>query len=410
MNDTDSLLKQHTAGPQSLGFDYQFYYFMFLALELKLGQKIGFEVKDDIHIDMPSGTSVLLQTKHSVVTNSDGSIQNLTDLDSDLWKTLSNWTDFIKTDANNDNFLNTHSFLLVSNKNNKNNSFIKALSKFKSDNEFDEFWNEILSLEGTTEDPTIKKYIKNVKSLGKRKLKTFASKLTIETGVDSIIQKIKNRILETVRQDKLIEPIFESLSSNLHVSKYTDIKDRKNFEISCDDFNKRFGKCFQPAFETKPLPPRNIPVLLPGNLEEQPFIKQLLDIGEVTSGSTDIRDYTTLMLKFLNDFEYWSDENFLLPTEIENFKQDSLQRWKNGFKAKYRTIQNKISNGDKLEDLEDEIRSLGIELIDFIREQNLNIAGYPPLGVPSSNGHYYALSNNMEIGWHMDWENKYKKQ
>ncbi len=402
--------EQHTAGPQSIGFDYQFYYFMFLALELKLGQKIGFEVKDDIHIDMPDGTSVLLQTKHSVVTNADGSIQNLTDLDSDLWKTLSNWADIIKTDGTNGNFLKTHSFILVTNKNNQNNSLIKALSRFKSDNDFDKLWNEIIDLGEKTQDGTVKKYIKNVMSLGKKRLKTFASKLIIETGADSIIQKIKNRIFENARQDKLIDPIFESLSSNLQVAKYTDIKNRKKFEITCDDFNKKFGKCFQPAFESKPLPPRNIPVLLPDNLEEQPFIKQLLDIGEVTAGSTDIRDYTTQMLKFLNDFNYWSDESFLLPTEIESFKQDSLQRWKNGFKARYRTIQNKVSAGESLNNLEEEIRNLGLELINFIREQNLAIAGYPPLGIPSSNGHYYALSNNLEIGWHFDWENKYNKQ
>lgn len=135
-----------------------------------------------------------------------------------------------------------------------------------------------------------------------------------------------------------------------------------------------------------------------------------MDIGEVTAGSTDIRDYTTQMLKFLNDFNYWSDESFLLPTEIENFKKDSLQRWKNGFKARYRIIQNKVSAGEPLDNLEEEIRNLGLELINFIREQNLAIAGYPPLGIPLSNGHYYALSNNLEIGWHFDWENKYNKQ
>lgn len=410
MNDVTSLLEQHTAGPQSIGFDYQFYYFMFLALELKLGQKIGFEVKDDIHIDMPDGKCRLLQAKHSVTTNVDGSIQNLTDLDSDLWKTLSNWTDSINTDGNNGNFLETHSFILVTNKNNRNNSFIKALSQFNSDNNFDKLWNEIIDLEGKTQDATIKQYIKNVKSLGKRKLKMFASKLIIETGEDSIIQKIKDRILENVRQGKLVDPIFESLSSNLHVAKYTDIKDRKKFEITQDDFNKKFGKCFQVAFDSKPLPSRNLPVLLPDNLEDQTFVKQLLDIGEVTSGSTDIREYTTQMLKFLNDFNFWSDENFLLPTEIEDFKQDSLQRWKNGFKARYRTMQNKISAGESLDKFEEEIKNLGVELINFIREQNLAIAGYPPLGIPSSNGHYYALSNNLEIGWHFDWQNKYNKQ
>ena len=409
MDDVTVKQEQHTAGPQSIGFDYQFYYFMFLALKLKLGQVIGFEVKDDIHIDMPDGTSILLQTKHSVITNADGQIQNLTDLDLDLWKTLSNWAEFIKAEGNNGDFLGRHSFILVTNKNNQNNSFIKAITLFKLDNDFDKLWNEISSLEGKTQDATVKSCIKTIKSIGKKKLKSFVLKLLIETGADSIIQKIKDRILEHARQVKLVDPIFESLSSNLHVAKYTDIKDRKKFEISFDDFNKKFGKCFQPAFESKPLPPRNIPVLLPNNLEEQPFIKQLLDIGEVMSGSTDIRDYTTQMLKFLNDFNYWSNESFLLPTEIENFKEDSIQRWKNGFKARYRAIQNKVNGGESIKNLEDEIRNMGIELINFIREQNLNIAGYPPLGIPSSNGHYYALSNNLEIGWHLDWENKYKR-
>lgn len=409
MNEVASKLEQHTAGPQSIGFDYQFYYFMFLSLELKLGHKIGFEVKDDVHIDKDDGTTVLLQTKHSIVVNSDGTIQNLTVLDSDLWKTLSNWTDFIKADGGSGDFLATHSFILVTNKNNNNNEFIKSIDLFKSGNDFDRLWNELIALEGKTLDTTIKGYIKNVKSLGKKRSKAFVYKLTIETGIDSIIQRIKNRIFENVRQDILIDPIFESLSSNLQVAKYTDIKDRKKFEITFDDFNKKFGKCFKVAFETKPLPPRNLPVLLPDNLEEQTFVKQLLDIGEVTTGSTDIRDYTTQMLKFLNDFSYWSDESLLLPTEVENFKQDSIQRWKNGFKARYRVIQNKINSGQLIDSLEDEIKGLGIELINFIREQNLAIEGHSALGIPSSNGHYYALSENLEIGWHFDWENKYKK-
>ncbi|HSC54466.1 MAG TPA: hypothetical protein VLC98_12625 [Phnomibacter sp.] len=410
MSELTSTIEQHTAGPQAIGFDYQFYYFMFLALELKLGQKIGFEVKDDVHIDKEDGTAVLLQTKHSVVVNSTGKTQNLSSLDADLWKTLSTWVGFIKADRDSGKFLTSHSFILVTNKNNNKNPFIKSIELLKSDNDVDKLWNELVALEAKTEDATIKMYIKNVKSIGKRKLKLFASKLTIETGVDLIIQKIKNRILETVKQHKLVDPIFESLSSNLQVAKYTAIRERKKFEITCDEFNKKFGKCFQVAFETKPLPSRNLPILLPDNLEEQLFVKQLIDIGEVISGSTDIRDYTTQMLKFLNDFTYWSAENYLLPIEVENFMQDSLLRWKNEFKAKYRAIQDKVTAGESVNSLESDIKSLGIELVDFIRGQNLTIAGHSPLGIPSSNGHYYAMSDNLKIGWHFDWKNKYNKR
>ena len=58
---------------------------MFLALELRNGQKIGFEIKDDVHIDREDGTTIWYQAKHTI-----GTLQNLTTLDTDLWKTLSN--------------------------------------------------------------------------------------------------------------------------------------------------------------------------------------------------------------------------------------------------------------------------------------------------------------------------------
>lgn len=39
----------------------------------------------------------------------------------------------------------------------------------------------------------------------------FLTKLTIETNVDGIILRVKNRILDKCLQDKFVEPIFEKL-------------------------------------------------------------------------------------------------------------------------------------------------------------------------------------------------------
>ena len=72
---------------------------------------------------------------------------------------------------------------------------------------------------------------------------------------------MKNKILERCLQDKFVEPIFEKLSSNFQEAKYTDIKDRKKFEISFNDFKNKFGKCFQIAFQEKSLPKREMPIL-----------------------------------------------------------------------------------------------------------------------------------------------------
>ena len=410
MGETKSILAQHTAGPQTAGYDYQFYYFMFLALGLKHGQKIGFEVKDDVHIDKEDGTTILYQTKHTVVKNGAGIFQSLTTLDTDLWKTLSNWVDFINAERKSD-FLNKHSFILVTNKSESNNDFIDTLSLFILDNDIDKVLAKINELENKTQDETLKKYIKKIAQLNKGKLRLFLQKLTIETDEDKIIEKIKKKLLEKFYLAKLVEPIFESLSSNLHSAKYLDIKDRLQFEVSCEDFSKRFARCFKVATELKPLPKREFPVLLPDNLESQTFIKQLLDIEEIQTGSSYIRVYTTQMLKYLNHFTYWSEEeNFVLLTDMEEFKNNSIQIWTNEFKAKYRHIERQISSGSSISDLEDEIKNLGVALVDYIRKQDLSIPGFPALGIEFSNGHYYALSDELEIGWHFDWGNKFKKQ
>ena len=135
-----SIEKEHTAAPQGAGYDYQFYYFMYLVVDFRFGQKIGYEVKDDVHIDHKDGTTILFQTKHTVVKNATGEMQSLTSLDVDLWKTLHNWANFIKDKGKlYSEFLNKNSFILVTNKSDNNNKLINSLSVFKQDNDLDKF-------------------------------------------------------------------------------------------------------------------------------------------------------------------------------------------------------------------------------------------------------------------------------
>jgi hypothetical protein len=401
MNELSKLQEQHTAGAQDLGYVYQFYYFVLLALELRQGQKIGFEVKDDIHIDREDET-ILFQTKHTIYEN-----QNLTILDIDLWKTLSNWVEFIK--KGDKNFLEKHSFILVTNKNDGNNEFIDTLSSFKVNQDIDTVLSKLKELKDRTKDETIKKYINNVISLGKQKIKQFIPKLSIEI-VDDIIVKIKNKIIENTYQSDLVDVIFDSLYSNIQQAKYFDTRNNKKFEITCEDFARRFGRCFRVAFENKPLPPRNHPVLLPENLEDQIFIKQLLDIGEIDNDSPRILEYTTQMLMALNSFSYWLKNGYVLPEEMDGFAKNNILMWNNKFIEKYRQIDSQIKKGVPICDLEEDIKTLGIELVDFIRQKDLSILNYPALGLEISNGHFYALSDDLKIGWHYDWKNKYKKQ
>ncbi len=406
MDDITKIQEQHTAGPQAAGFDYQFYYFIFLALELKHGQKIGFEVKDDVHIEKEDGGIILFQAKHTTLKKINNSAANLTSLDIDLWKTLNNWSEMIKIDST---ILSNYFFCLITNKSDGNNRFKEILTLYKAEGSIDSLLRVIEDLRDKTENPELKKYIKNVLSIRKKEAKQFYSKLTIETDTDNIIQKIKDKIYQNIRNRDLVDPVFESLLSNMQEAKYVDIKDRKKFEISFSEFNSRFGKCFRIAFKDKPLPKRQFPIKLPEKLDEQTFIKQLIDIGEIDSNSNKIIDYTTQMLQVVNNLSYWVENNFILPTEMDEFKRDSIIKWENEFRAKYRQIEKRISQGTPIEDLDAEIKTLGLELVDAMRRESLTVAG-DNLGTALSNGHYYNLSDKPEIGWHFDWTKKYKAE
>jgi hypothetical protein len=404
MSEVTQIQEQHTAGPQAIGFDYQFLYFMSLALELKTGEKVGFEVRDDIYIERANGKTTLFQSKHTVLTNADGIPINLTTLDIDLWKTLSNWVDMIKADTS---ILTNNCFCLVTNKGEGNNQFIEALNLFKADDNLDSVIEKTKELRDKTENRELKAYIKNVLSLGKKQTKSFLSNLSIETDIDDIIGKIKTKIFERTSDNSIVDTIFDSLFSNMSIAKYLDIKYRKQFEISFQDFCNKFGKCFKIAWEKKPLPKRNFTINLPDNLEDQTFIKQLLDIGEIAKNSPKVIDYTTHMLQVRNHLSDWTAHNLVLPTEMEEFQRESILKWNNEFRSKYRQIERQINSGIAIESLETEIQNLAVELVDFMRREDLYVAD-DTLGIELSNGHYYSLSDKPEIGWHFDWEKRYK--
>lgn len=399
MSKADIIQEQFTAASSSIGFDYQFLYFMCLVIELKTGEKVGFEVKDDVHIEKADNSITLFQCKHSINETS-----NLTSLDIDLWKTISNWVEMVNAD---ETILTNHTFCLVTNKGEGNNKFIDALNTYKSYEDINKLIETVKELRDKTTNEYVKGYIKNVLKLGKKNSKTFFSKLTIETKIDDLLEKIKLKIREDIKNQDLVDAVFNDLFSNLSISKYLDIKERKDFVISFSDFEKRFGKCYRVAFKDKPLPKRNFQITLPENLETQTFIKQLIDIGDIDSGSNKIYDYTAQMLQAMNQLSYWADNDFLLPTEMDEFERNAIFLWDREFGARYRNIERKIKSGTTTSELEDEIKAIAIDLVDTMRRENLPVTG-ELFGVELSNGHYYSMSDKPQIGWHFEWEKKYK--
>lgn len=399
---------EHTAGPQLIGFDYQFYYFMYLILDLNSGEKIGFEVLDDIHIELANGSIELLQTKHTIQKTAKEEIVNLAERDSDLWKTISNWILFIKDSTDKDEYLNKTVFKLVTNKSISNTFFENIIKHQKKEIKINEFSEYIKNLHDNTDSSGIKSQIASLKKLDNKTKSKFINQIQIISEPKNIVTLIKKRIHKLIVKEERVDDVYNSLLSNMQLDKFLTIIDRKKFKISFEDYSTRYGTCFDYAYEKTVLPKRELNLIFPKDLKSQTFIKQLIDIGETfENDSDDILRYTTAMLKTFNSLNDWKENGEILSTQIIAFDEEAIFIWNRIFKDRYRDYKSKINNGEILHD-EILIKQIAIECISEVRKEKLKLKN-DELNEELSNGQFYILSNEPKIGWHFDWEKKYKR-
>lgn len=393
-----------SASDTSIGFDYQFYYFMYLVLGLRHNEKIGIEIKDDIHVELQDGNLILIQTKHTIQTKKDSTTINLTERDKDLWKTISNWVKIISENNDSNSFIQKTKFQLVSNKSIFKNPFIINVQKLtNNDISIKEFKEYLDSLTSDSTEIVINGYINTLKSLSNDLLLKFIKNIDFKLNEDNIIDRIKERIIERYIEPKRVDDVFNNLFSELKTEEYLSIKDGTKCVLTFDDFVLKFRKCFKIGMSNT-LPLRTFEVAIPSKIENQNFILQLIDIGDIGSNDKDeMIGFTIEMLQLINNIKKWEEDGDIVNYEIENFNRQSVLAWKNSFREKFRQIKAKLNNGEKVD--ESEIKYKAVECLDEMRKQILKI-DETFLSIELSNGQFYYLTNNQQIGWHYDWESR----
>lgn len=401
--------KETSAADTSIGFEYQFYYFFYLLLDLRHGEEIGIEVKDDVHVELATGKQILIQTKHTLQKNASGNSINLTERDGDLWKTIANWSKVINEQIDFKKFIDDTEFQLATNKQSIKNPFILQLLKLQNgDIKVRELKDYLKILSSTTKDSDIKGYIDVFRNLTSDKLNAFANHITFELNHDDLIQRIKQRLLEKIHIPQRVDDVYRALHSELRDTNYLNVKKGTKNVISFEAFNKKFGKCFKVAISTK-LPLRDLPYILPDQPEQQLFIKQLIDIGDIAlSDKEEIIAYTTQMLQLLNNLKDWEENGDFLSSDREKFNNATSFIHKSSFKSTYRKIKAKLEQGLSSSDIDDEIKESALSLLDDMRKQILQF-DETLLTLELSHGHFYLLTEEKAIGWHLDWEKRYEQ-
>ncbi|MGF2614604.1 DUF4297 domain-containing protein [Rossellomorea vietnamensis] len=398
------------ADKTSVGFEYQHYYFLYRLLTLKRDESIGYEVKDDVHIENTDGTIELIQVKHTLKVNVEGKAINLTELDLDLWKTLSNWVTLIGEKKEPKGYLSKSSFVIATNKNDSTrNLFLTNIKKFADKKmSFDELYIYLEKLINKTSNDKLKEKIRNVIKFDKSLLADFFRKLKFNLAIEDIIERIKNEIKDHFISEERVNDVLICIEGNTRLWKYDVVKKNNKIFISKDEVNKKLKGCFENYRKTT-LPQRDIDTFIDdvNELKDLPFIQELIEINDISIDDySEMVNYNNQMLKLINNMNQWLVDGDLTEIDQKKFIEDSLTRWHRVHKRKHRKTRN-IDRNNITPQQEQALIDAALECLDDVREIDLQI-DETNLTADMCNGNYYNLSNKKLVGWKVEWEDKYK--
>lgn len=393
------------------GFDYQFLYFINRLLKMVDKRDVVFYEKyDDVSMSSEEGL-VYFQLKHTIGDGNQKTV-NLSLRDHDLWKTIAVWIDIINKQEENKriDFLEINSFVLVTNKNPVNNPFWMELQKYqKGEMSFDElkkFYTKVYDETGESKrkeanaqkGKTTKGYIKCLIDFD------YADQLLKSMSI-CFEPDLKREIMESLELNKNIplknvEEAYQELLGMIRDKYYSD---QKNF-YTRDEFSKVFDRICQKYRGRKFSFMRNTMTQLPSRLEEQVFIKQLIDVEDISHDDVDdIVEYTNEKFDYINSVRAAIKKDEVSEEEVENVRVDAVRYWR----RKYKHYMGRVSLDDN-----DKIIERASDLLNDIRDKNIyfvekEIESY------FSNGCFYYLSDKdsehePQIGWRPGWEEKYK--
>ena len=393
------------------GFDYQFLYF--INRLLKMADKrddVSYEKYDDVSMSSEEGL-VYFQLKHTIGGSNQKTV-NLSLRDYDLWKTLAVWIEITnKQDEDKRiDFLESNSFVLVTNKNPVNNPFWMELQKYqKGEMSFDElkkFYTKVYDETGESKrkevngqkGKTTKGYIKCLIDFD------YADQLLKSMSI-CFEPDLKKEILESLELNKNIphknvEEAYQELLGMIRDKYYSDQKD----SYTREEFSKVFDRICQKYRERKFTFKRNTMTKLPPHLEDQVFIKQLMDVEDISLEDDPlIVEYTMEKFDYINSIRVATKNDDVSEEEVENVRADAVRYWR----QKYKHYMGRINPDDN-----DKIIEKASDLLNDIRDKNIyfvekEIESY------FSNGCFYYLSDKdsehePQIGWRPGWEEKYK--
>ena len=398
-------------------FEYQWDYFVLMLLkENDDTVSVRFEVCDDV--DAQSGENVVLyQIKHSVQKNARGTTINLSNRDTDLWKTISIWTKLIDE---NPATLDNSNYFLVTNKNVSLNKFGIAIEAYKKNHNEQNLKSTLIEI-GKSNKSEVSRTDSEKKSkisvseiitslLNKSYWKEFCLKISLIQTADSLKEDIK-RIMSNrfgLRRNR-VEWVYNHIMTSIKDDSIEDIIQGKPISYTGAIFTEKYQNILDIGRQKIYFRSDYSYNDFKGNPMELLFMKQLFSIGDTKETELErIVELTTRWLRFKNNLhEHW-DNNDIIEEDVAKLTLEVCSAWGNCYRSKH----HKISSTST----EEELCDAGCNTVYEMRNKKFSISD-TPLDYDVSEGCLYYYSNSPTeiipnlplIGWHRDWKSKFKE-
>lgn len=383
-------IEKTCADLKEFGFEFQFIYFVLKVLTMKEGESVSWEVEDDVSLRSSNGTLILFQLKHSFDSN-----PALRNLDVDLWKSLSNWSDLIIAAKNSGNaeFLQKTQFFLVSNKENRSKFLEKAEDFQNGKIDFAALKLELDKISSNNDD--LRDKITNFKNLPDNLMESFFRQLKLELNLGNLLDECRKELKSKMVRDENIEDVFLHILGALKKEHYEKLSQRAKFSISFEDYYSKYRAYYDAGRQKLYVRKYECDLV---EFQDQIFMKQLIDIGDVKKDDRDKQiKLTQHKYNALNNILTWTQNGDVTEDERNEFEENAVLDWENEYDYRY---QDDIP--------ENQYNKIGREILHAIRLKKLKLNG-TTLETPLSNGTFYYLADEPKIGFRGDWKEKYGK-
>lgn len=405
-------MKDSAKGPSS-GYIYQFEIGLLQLTKLNQDEAISIEHVDDVAVLDSKGTYIFtIQAKHSISSSS----SNFGNTSEDLWKTLNIWISKLKSgilDSNN-------KFIAVTNNKIPANAIIKNFS-IKS------FKDIISSVETIKKEQEVKLNDKVKKGEKGNSHKKIISKIDNVLNNKKLFESIvKNFSYEEMTSAKnlFLNNVFLSnaditTQDNIYHSCLGWIQEKsKQFWLDGKEaiFNKEhFDDKFNSVRENHSLVNaifrgKNIiqdanPVNIKNINRNEIYIQQIEDIDRYEKEEIIKNAILDFIYKDIEIVYQIKNSSTLTKMDFENFENKCQNHWDN--------IKRKHLRKNPISYTKEELNEIAINIYDEIMiDIKLDFQdawGFNDTNRYIQNGTFLSLSNDLKIGWHPNWEEKYKK-